>query len=1198
MAKEDRSSGINRKFILAFVCMALLAFSLPSSLITMNASGQNSTSSDASSGGNNSSNSQTQDSSSSADTTTSSENNTNGTTTHQQEQQPSSQNTTTTTSSSDVAANSTDATTTDISAVESSTNNTTTQMDVAVPPLVTLSGEPFVLADNKITRSFSYPTLKFNGEVVAELTVTITWDTDGTTKVEDNRGYSYTISIPESQGAFALWYNSTHVVQRAIGPELQYDVYWIAGESQNGYIDKYKFTIAGTSVNGSIISFNVDGGKYDEVEENKFIVRQPAYVDDMDTSTLDPTLDWTPRGIVIDQALSAMPEEHEKSENGDGLELDWSDAISSGYSIGFNKESSTINILVGKSFVIDPTVVGTTSQAISPSSDSSFDGQARVITTGDNVTDPAINVFYYDGSNIVYRQSSDNGKTWGSPISTATGTLASDTYSWTVLKTNSTDIEYVSLLYWTPAGSNMNFYAKRGTISGNSITWSSAILLGYTSANSQVCGSGGACASVTAVRDVSGNIYAAFSWLSGGTTSYSVQIMRSTDGGLTWSTSLHQVWPFSDWRPSMALTPLNSSKMLFAYTKYDSADLFYRVYDGSAWGAEQSISNTGMAANTIKQISAASNSTLSAFVAYTNITGTNGGVVKIARFSNTGVFEGLETTDSTLRHTLPSISFNSRKALNVYTLADGKVYNTRRSGETWEAPFNPFGTSFNSPNQLTSTAALEGAAESAVWREGTSSPYNIVFGILLEGVLVDTSVQQSPGRSDYYEGERRVVSDSDGTLRLAFYYDGSNIAYRSSIDGGHTWSGTPISTGTGSLGSDYFRWTIASTRYNTTDRVTLLYFKTSGGSTTFYAKTFIMNNNVLSLVNTVSLFSATNDASCTPAGVCAASSGASDSNGILYAAFSYKTAGTWYARVMTSTDGGQTWTNSLGPSSISSTGDRVPITITKLDNGKMLLVLAKYDAASMFYRIFDGSSWGSSVTLSSIGWSSNTVKQISSDTFEGDATNSTTMAYIAYVTGGNQGSLKVAKFFGNGTYQTAETATSSIGHQLPSISITEDEVKIFSIANSSIYITKRNSTMWEVTEKFFNNTASPDELTAQIAGSFSSGVLWRDGNSSPYSFKFIGESSYFLFCLGCYSIAQVQYSIYINSSKCSWSTGKTLFDMYDWWYSTTTLNRCTHIITVQGSTSATTYHFSNYKYLKFKSLLLTNVSADCNREFA
>ncbi|AFU59868.1 hypothetical protein Ngar_c29500 [Candidatus Nitrososphaera gargensis Ga9.2] len=272
----------------------------------------------------------------------------------------------------------------------------------------------------------------------------------------------------------------------------------------------------------------------------------------------------------------------------------------------------------------------TTSNQNSPTKTDYYQREKRIIESGDMVKF----AFYYDGSNILYRNSIDDDKTWsGTAVSTGSGVLASDTFRWTVIATTYQDNEYAVLLYWTPAGSNMNFYVLRGQIANETITWSSPILLGYTFANSAACGSGGACAAVAAATDIDGKIYAAFSYGSGGSSTYSYQIMRSVDGGLNWAVSLAQIDNVSTERPVMSITGLNGSKMLFVYALYESSDLKYRVFDGTNWGSAQSASGTDMGVNTVKQISAATmNSTRTAYVAY--LSGGNSGTMHVERFSN------------------------------------------------------------------------------------------------------------------------------------------------------------------------------------------------------------------------------------------------------------------------------------------------------------------------------------------------------------------------------------------------------------------------------------------------------------------------------------------------------------------------------------------------------------------------------------
>jgi hypothetical protein len=110
-----------------------------------------------------------------------------------------------------------------------------------------------------------------------------------------------------------------------------------------------------------------------------------------------------------------------------------------------------------------------------------------------------------------------------------------------------------------------------------------------------------------------------------------------------------------------------------------------------------------------------------------------------------------------------------------------KIHDTRKFNNTWQGPTDPFCTTFTSPDQLTTENNNGFFTASALWSEG-SSPYTIKFGIAFPGVIGQTNVQISPSINESYEGEKRVANMTG--MLFAFYYDGSNVIYRTSRDGG------------------------------------------------------------------------------------------------------------------------------------------------------------------------------------------------------------------------------------------------------------------------------------------------------------------------------------------------------------------------------------------------------------------------------
>ncbi len=898
---------------------------------------------------------------------------------------------------------------------------------------VTLSGEPLLPATGSVARSFSYPALLFEGDVVSEIETTITWNSDGTIDIKDNRGYELVLAIPPSQGNMTLLANSTVVNQKIIGSDLQYDIYWLPGENPNGYVDRYEFIMAGSSGNAS--SMVLDIVDSDMISQ--------ARVDD-DTLAIGNV-----EANDLDNADNPVSD-----TNADGLLLDWSDAIASGVEVRYDTVKSELMFPVkeNSSFFIDPYIVATTNWSISPSKALAFDDQLRLITTS-NETTPRVNAFYYDGSNIVYKTSDDEGDTWSSPISLSTGALATGRNRWTIAPSTSEDgDDYVHLFYWTESGGTTTIKTKRGDVNGLAINWGSVVQISNIT-NAAACPPG-ACVSATATSDIEGTVYAAFSW---NTTNglFSFVIKKSTDNGLSWSDSLSQINGFAANNIGMTLTELEFPKMLFVYAKGESANLFYRTFNGTSWGSEQSISNNGMQQWTRKQLSSIYHEgDGKAYVAYSNVTTSSGGILKVAKFFSNGTFEGLETVDSSLRHYIPNILQTPSGDISINSIANGLIYNTRKFAGTWEAPFNPYGTSFNNPDDLTATTVLNGQT-AALWKEGASAPYNVIFGLLHHGIIEhSTTIQNSPAYADYFEGERRVAENSNGTL-FAFYYDGSNIVYKRSFDNGHSWSAAGTSTGTGALASDSFRWTISYGQYNGTDRLVLLYYTVSGSNTNFYQKTFNALDSGLQLISTVNSFSAPNDASCSPTGTCAAAAGSFDADSTFYAAYRWKSGGTWHYKILKSLDGGSTWSTSLDTNDVTSTSNRFPITVTLLGSKRMLFAYTTYESPNISYRIFNGTVWGSTNTVSA-GISANTVKQISSGTVNVMSSSGEITAYVAFLASGNQGTLKVAVFSSNGNFLGIETADSTIVHWLPSISVTGDGIMhVYSLYNNVIYDTQK-----------------------------------------------------------------------------------------------------------------------------------------------
>jgi hypothetical protein len=379
-------------------------------------------------------------------------------------------------------------------------------------------------------------------------------------------------------------------------------------------------------------------------------------------------------------------------------------------------------------------------------------------------------------------------------------------------------------------------------------------------------------------------------------------------------------------------------------------------------------------------------------------------------------------------------------------------------------------------------------------------------GIVTVGTT--TSSQNSPGKGDQYEGEKRVVpSYHDGLTLFAFYYDTANggIVQKTSTNGGNTWSSL-TSLNTGTIVSDSYRWSVVSTTYQGTQYIYVLYWIQGNPDTQNHHFKF-MRGTVASNGKSISSWSSPVDlgytaahSTCGTGGACAAVVATTDSNGVIYAAFRYKPGGqnNYYFSIKYSNNGGFDWFDSWSHTDIGNTWAPT-MALTSLGSGKMLWAYAFYNSGTLNYKVYTpGSGWTSYSTAIS-GWPTTAYKQMSADY---DPT--TGKAYIAYVSGGTSGTLKVARFSASDPdyFEATETANSFFtNHELPSITTTPDGiVQIYTISGNTILETVKLNDGWTpATNTYGSSMTSPNQLTASI---WYPGAMWREGTASPYSIKY------------------------------------------------------------------------------------------------
>lgn len=229
-----------------------------------------------------------------------------------------------------------------------------------IPSIPSAYADSLVPVTTSVTRSFSYPLLNFMGHSDSNLTTSLTWYANGTTHISDSRGNGFNFAVPILSGVtFTLLQNSTVVDQKVVGLTSSYDIYWNAVTNKNGIVQKYQLTITGSSVNGTTLQYPITSKENIVSDRNEFWATGASTSDYQSNDAIFRTLG--------------------------GLGINWSDSIKQGYQVSFDQSSSTLDVTVGKSFLVDPTIITTGVPSSSPASADYFEGERRVVNIGGNL---------------------------------------------------------------------------------------------------------------------------------------------------------------------------------------------------------------------------------------------------------------------------------------------------------------------------------------------------------------------------------------------------------------------------------------------------------------------------------------------------------------------------------------------------------------------------------------------------------------------------------------------------------------------------------------------------------------------------------------------------------------------------------------------------------------------------------------------
>jgi hypothetical protein len=402
---------------------------------------------------------------------------------------------------------------------------------------------------------------------------------------------------------------------------------------------------------------------------------------------------------------------------------------------------------------VDPSVVGTSTSSYAtryPFQRKSFYANGRFW------------VFYSDGTNMVYRTSTD-GSTWTSATAVRTASFGNGFSIWF-------DGTYLHYAY---AFGTQIYYRRGAPNSDGSITWSAAEQTVSTTYNN----------AYYPMVSVDSNGYVWIGYMEYTGTYYYPYVIKSGNNDGTWGTTPSPFpYPLSTssslyWRVSVI--PLTSGKMLAVYAKL-STTISARKWDGSAWGTEVATTSAiyyGYDYSAVAQgddvhlaflkgtgydilytkYSYASNSFSAETTLVSGATYTSDPVISIDTSTNDlYVFAATETTNQPSGWTANHIYYIK------YTASTGQW-------GSWTDWIDETSEVLTGSDKLTCFYKAYGARIGLVYMTNTTSPYNVKFAFLppqkLNLRIKDTNGNTINGATALVS-QISGLSDSDGWVNF------------------------------------------------------------------------------------------------------------------------------------------------------------------------------------------------------------------------------------------------------------------------------------------------------------------------------------------------------------------------------------------------------------------------------------------------
>jgi len=347
-------------------------------------------------------------------------------------------------------------------------------------------------------------------------------------------------------------------------------------------------------------------------------------------------------------------------------------------------------------------------------------------------------VFYGDGTNYVYRTSSD-GVNWSSPITIR----ADDAQVWRMsLFWDGTYIQYV---YGRQAPPTSPLYYRRGTVSGQTITWDDEVAIDNT--ENYRHGTGG----VTKLGD--GYPYVAYTdaYQSGGSGNQMFLVKATAENGTTWGTPQSPGY-FAGAYPTI----ISRGGSNFFWVCGYGANL--RGDDVVSFGSWETIDNT-LAANAAFSVLSIGADVHVVWLSKPMMDTTY--YIKYCKRSDSTWNPTVTLADNVDSNSNPVMAKDENGNLYVFWFENDKLYLKKFDNSSSQWLTKKFRAAVDNPNENTLTCSVEAQDNkiALVWAEGASSPYSIKFrGMVIPEPTSSVGTVEAPAAWQLIETWTGVVN--------------------------------------------------------------------------------------------------------------------------------------------------------------------------------------------------------------------------------------------------------------------------------------------------------------------------------------------------------------------------------------------------------------------------------------------------------